>query len=55
MDMSNETFSRLAEEAKEEADDLLKQIKNLGALSRTVIRLFEKLPLEKIKIDNTGK
>lgn len=40
---------------QEEADDLLEEIKNLGEVSKKVLILFKKLPLEKIKIDNTRK
>lgn len=53
MDIANETFAELANDAQEEADDLLEEIKNLGEVSKKVLILFKKLPLEKIKIDNT--
>ena len=55
MDIANETFAELANDAQEEADDLLEEIKNLGEVSKKVLILFKKLPLEKIKIDNTRK
>ena len=52
---ANEAFAELAEDAKDEADNLLEEIKNLGEISKTVLMLFKRLPLEKIKIDNTKK
>ena len=53
MDIANEIFAELANDAQEEADYLLEEIKNLGEVSKKVLILFKKLPLEKIKIDNT--
>ena len=55
IDIANEAFAELAEDAKDEADNLLEEIKNLGEISKTVLMLFKRLPLEKIKIDNTKK
>lgn len=55
IDIANEAFAELAEDAKDEADNLLEEIKNLGEISKIVLMLFKRLPLEKIKIDNTKK
>ena len=55
MYIASDTFAELAEGAQEEADDLLEEIKKLGEVSKNVLILFKKLPLEKIKIDNTRK
>lgn len=54
MYIASDTFAELAEGAQEEADDLLEE-KKLGEVSKNVLILFKKLPLEKIKIDNTRK
>ena len=53
MDVTNDAIAILANIAKEEVDNLLEKIKNLEEVSKKVLDLFEKLPLEKIKIDNT--
>lgn len=53
MDVTNDAIEILANTAKEEVDNLLEKIKNLEEVSKKVLDLFEKLPLEKIKIDNT--
>ena len=51
--LSTSSFAILANIAKEEVDNLLEKIKNLEEVSKKVLDLFEKLPLGKIKIDNT--
>lgn len=55
MNIANDTFAELANDAKEEADDVLEKIKKLEEVSKKVLILFKKLPLEKIKINNTRK
>lgn len=55
MEIANESFEELANDAREEADNLLEKIRNLGEVAKKVLILFKKLPLEKIKIDNTRK
>lgn len=55
MNIASDTFAELAKGAQEEADYLLEEIKKLGEVSKNVLILFKKLPLEKIKIDNTRK
>ena len=48
-------FAGLAENAKDEADMLLRQIGELETLAKKVLRLFKSLPLNEIRIDNTKR
>lgn len=55
MSAASNAFSELAEDAKDEADMLLRQIEELGTLAKKVLKLFKSLPLNDIRIDNTMK
>lgn len=55
MSAANNVFAELAEEARGDADLLLGQIEKLEDLGKKVLKLFKKLPLNDIKIDNTKK
>ena len=48
-------FAEFAENAKDEADVLLRQIGELETLAKKVLRLFKSLPLNEIRIDNTKR
>ena len=52
---ASNVFAELAEEAKDEADMLLRQIEELETLAKKVLKLFKSLPLNDIRIDNTKK
>ena len=53
MQLARDSFYELAQSAHEYADDLLECISELKEVSQNVLMRFEKLPFEKIKIDNT--
>ena len=55
MSAASNAFAELAEEAKDEADMLLRQIEELETLAKKVLKLFKSLPLNDIRIDNTKK
>ena len=55
MSAASNAFAELAEEAKDEADMLLRQIEELETLAKKVMKLFKSLPLNDIRIDNTKK
>lgn len=55
MSAASNAFAELAEEAKDEADMLLRQIEELETLAKKVLKLFKSLPLNDIRIDNTMK
>ena len=55
MSAASNAFAELAEDAKDEADMLLRQIEELETLAKKVLKLFKSLPLNDIRIDNTMK
>jgi hypothetical protein len=55
MSAASNTFAELAEDAKDEADMLLRQIEELETIVKKVLKLFKSLPLNEIRIDNTKK
>ena len=55
MSAASNAFAELAEDAKDEADMLLKRIEELETLAKKVLKLFKSLPLNDIRIDNTMK
>ena len=44
---------QLAENAREDADILLKQLDKMRELAKEIMKRFDELPLDDIRIDNT--
>jgi hypothetical protein len=53
MSSASNVFAELAEDCKEDADDLLEQLEDIGKVAKEVMKRFDKLPLKEIVIDNT--
>lgn len=53
MSSASSAFGELAENAREDADILLKQLDKMRELAKEIMKRFDELPLDDIRIDNT--
>ena len=54
MDIANEAFEELAEQVKDDADELLEKLECMKEISKLVFSRFNDIPQNIIKIDNTN-